>query len=194
MEEKDLIQRFHGTFELMMPILRDAYKGFLSDNPTLLKECIARFKKMHNAVTPFLEKIIAEKEKDQMEKKYVNLVFAFQPIALAIENLIARMLVKVETNIPFSEISINEIKSLLEIAYVQFRNVNDYMLTKNPTLKNSVITSKEKVFQLAIDYKFVHQNRLISGTCMPMASYLYIDFVHALKRISNGLAEFVEMV
>jgi Na+/phosphate symporter len=194
MEEDELVQRFYKTFEAIIPILQDVYKGFFADNPVLLKDCLSRFEKMHTAVLPFVEKVIAEKEKDPVEIKYVNLVLAFQPIALAIQSLINKMLIKVGSNILFSDKAVKEIKSLLEITYVQFRDAKDYVLTKNPHLKDNVLEGKEKLIEIATDYDVVHQNRLIAGVCMPKASYLYIDFTHALKRISRGLADFAERV
>ncbi|MCX5812211.1 MAG: hypothetical protein NT178_06670 [Proteobacteria bacterium] len=192
MEEKDLIQRFHKTFEAIIPILQDVYKGFFANNPTLLKECSSKFEKMHTAILPFVEKVFAEKEKDPIEKRYVNLVLAFQPIALAIDNLITKMLVKVESDILFSDKAVKEIKSLLEITYGQCRDTKDYVITGNPHLKDNVLEAKEKLIELVINYDIVHQNRLIAGVCMPKSSYLYIDFTHCLKRIARGLADFIE--
>ena len=194
MEEKDLIQRFYKTFEAIIPILQDVYKGFFANNPVLLKECSSKFEKMHTAVLPFVEKVFAEKEKDPIEKIYVNLVLAFQPIVLAIDSLINKMLVKVESDILFSDKAIKEIKSLLEITYGQCRDTKDYVLTKNPHLKENVLAAKERLAELVAEYDIVHQNRLITGVCMPKASYLYIDFTHSLKRIARGLADFVEKV
>lgn len=194
MTEQELVQRFVGTFEAMKPILQDSYKGFFTNNPALLKNCTERFNKMHKTVLPYMEKLFAEKEKDAVELKYVNLVLAFQPIALAIDNLISKMLVKVESNILFSDKAVNEIKTLLQIAYDQCRDTKDYLLTKNPNLKENVIAAKEKLTALVIDYDVIHQNRLIAGVCMPKASYLYIDFTHSIRRISKGLADFAEKI
>jgi Na+/phosphate symporter len=194
MEEKELNERFYKTFEAIIPILQDVYKGFFADNRTLLKECLSKFENMHAAILPFVEKIFAEKEKDEIEIRYVNLVLAFQPIALAITSLINKMLIKVESNVLFSDKAVKEIRSLLEITYVQFRDAKDYVTTKNSHLKDSVITAKEKLIELVNDYDTIHQNRLITGVCMPKASYLYIDFTHALKRIAMGIADFVEKV
>ncbi len=191
MEEKDLMQGFHGTFEALTPILENVYKGFVANNPTTIKECLNNFEQTLNAKLPFVEKIITEKEKDSVEKKFVNLVLAFQPVALAIDNLIAKMLVKAEAKILFSEKATREIKTLLHITYSQFRDAKDYIATQNPNLKDNVIASKEKLVELVTDYDIVHQNRLITGICMPKASYLYIDITDSLKRISRGLVDFV---
>ncbi len=192
MDENELTQRFYKTFEALMPILQDVYKGFFANNPTLLKECLSKFQKMHSSVLPFVEKVISEKEKDPIEKKYVALLLSFQPVALAIDNLVNRMLDKVQNNVLFGDKAVKEIKTLLDITYGQCRDAKDYFLTRNPHLKHNVITAKEKLMELVIEFDIVHQNRLITGVCMPKASYLYIDFTHSLKRISKGLADLVE--
>jgi Na+/phosphate symporter len=194
MEEKELVQRFHTTFDAVLPILENVYKGFFTSNPALLKECLSNFEGMLTANLPFVEKVITEKEKDPIEKKYVNLVLSLQTIALAIDNLITKMLVKAESKILFSDKAVKEIKSLLEITYGQFRDAKDYVLTKNQHLKHNVLTAKEELVELVINYNVVHQNRLITGICMPKASYLYIDITSSLKRIARGIADFTEKV
>jgi len=192
MEEKELMQGFHETFEAITPILENVYKGFVSNNPTLIKECLSNFENTLEAKLPFVEKIITEKEKDPIEKKFVNMVLAFQPIALAIDNLIAKMFVKAEAGVLFSEKATKEIKDLLHINYGQFRDTKDFIQTQNPNLKHNVSAAKEKLINLAADYDVVHQNRLITGICMPKASYLYIDITDSLKRVAKGLADFIE--
>ena len=170
------------------------YKGFFANNSTILKKCLSDFENILIANLPFVEKIVTEKEKDPVEIKYVNQVISLQVIALALDNLIAKMLVKAESATLFSDKATKEIKSLLEITYSQFKDTKDYILTKNPILKQNVLTAKEKLIDLVTDYDVVHQNRLITGICMPKASYLYIDMTSSLKRIARGIADFTEKV
>ena len=42
------------------------------------------------------------------------------------------------------------------------------------------------------DFEIIHQNRLITGVCMPKASYLYIDMTDSLKRMAKELAAFAD--
>ena len=194
MEEKELTKGFLETFEALTPILEKVYKGFVANNHALIKESLDNFHKTLNAKLPFVEKIITEKDKGPVEKKFVNMILAFQAVALAIDNLVKKMLVKAEAKILFSEKATSEIKTLLHIAYNLFRDAKDYISTQNPVLKNNIHEAKEKLVELVADYDVVHQNRLITGICMPKASYLYIDITDSLKRISRGLVDFVEKV
>lgn len=194
MEEKELNQRFHNMFEKMTPILEDMKKGFFTQNDTILKESEKRFREILKSALPFAEKLIEEKEKDEMEKRYVNLILPVQMTALALENLIEKMHIKVESHILFSEKALNEIKELFAVMQSQFIDTKDYILTKNPHLKNNIRSGKEKIIRMANEYALVHEQRLITGVCMPKASYLYIDITDSLKRITRRLVDFAERV
>lgn len=194
MEEKELNQRFHNMFEKMTPILEDMKKGFFTQNNTILKESEKRFREILKSALPFAEKLIEEKEKDEVEKRYVNLVLPVQMTALALENLIEKMHIKVESHILFSEKALNEIKELFAVMESLFIDTKDYILTQNPHLKNNIKSGKEKIIRMANEYALVHEQRLITGICMPKASYLYIDITDSLKRIARRLVDFAEKV
>jgi Na+/phosphate symporter len=94
----------------------------------------------------------------------------------------------------FSEKALAEIKELYVILEEQFRNTRDYIATKNPVLKAEINAGRERIFKTIDEYAVIHQGRLITGVCMPQASYLYLDIVDSIKRISRGLIDFVEKV
>jgi Na+/phosphate symporter len=194
MEEKELTQRFFNMFEKITPIIEGIKKGFFTQHAATLKECEKRFRDILKAELPFAEKLIEEKGKNEIEKKYVNLVLSVQITALALENLIDKMYIKVESHILFSEKALNEIKELFTTMQSQFIDIKDYILTKNPHLKNNIKSGKETIVSMANEYALVHERRLITGICMPKASYLYIDITDSLKRIAKGLIDFAEKV
>ncbi len=194
MEEKHLTHKFYEMFEKTMPVLEDVKKGFFTENIKTLKECETKFKDILKAGLPFIEKMIEEKEKDEVEIKYLNLIPPMQTTASAMENLIEKMEIKIESHILFSEKALNEIKELFTAMQAQLQDTKDYALTKNPNLKDNIKAGKEKLIKLANDYAIIHEQRLIAGVCMPKASYLYIDMTDSLKRIAWGLAHFAGKV
>ncbi len=194
MEQKELMRRFQEVFEEAIPILEELKKGFLTQKLTLIQDCEMKFGALIISRLPDAEKIIGEKEKDEAEKKYVALLPTFQTIAIAFENLMYKMEAKVRSNILFSHKALSEIQELYGVMLEQFRDTRDYVVTKNPSLKASIKTHMEKTFKLLEEFSIVHQNRLITGICMPQASYLYLDITESLKRISRGLIDFAEKV
>jgi Na+/phosphate symporter len=194
MEEKELTQQFQEVFEITLPILESARKAFLTDKDAVLKENLESFRKMMRNRVTNVEKIFSEKEKDAVERRYINLVPPAQAIALGLENLLHKMETKVRWHILFSEKALMEIRNLYGIMESQLRNTKDYLITRNPHLLSAVRDGMEHMTKVADEYSVIHQERLISGICVPEASYLYIDMTDSFKRITKALVEFAEKV
>ncbi len=194
MDEKELTQRFRDVFESATPVLEDLQRGFFSQNARIIQDCEKRFGDILISRVPYVQKIIGEKQKTEADMTYVRLLPALQTIALAIENLMYKMESKLVSNILFSEKALLEIRSLYSLMQEQFRDTKDYVITKNPALKDAIRMHMENMFRMIEELAVVHQNRLITGICMPQASYLYLDITDSLKRISRGLVDFVNKV
>jgi Na+/phosphate symporter len=194
MEEKRLVEKFNDEFVKVIPILDSIKKGFLTQNLATVKKDKEQFRAMLKSRAASIMKIIEEKDKTELQKQYLNLIPAFQTIGLALENLFSKMETKVELKILFSEKALAEIKELYTILEKQFRDARDYIATKNPVLKAEIKAGWEQIFKTIDEYAVIHQGRLITGVCMPQASYLYLDIVDSIKRISRGLIDFVEKV
>ncbi|MDD5009483.1 MAG: hypothetical protein PHC68_13925 [Syntrophorhabdaceae bacterium] len=194
MEERELLQRFHEVLETTLPVIENAYKGFVTQKPALLKESKEKFKSILASRLSYVEKIIEDKEKDEFEKKFVALLPPFQTVGIAIQNVISNMEIKVEAHVLFSQKGLDEIKELLTMSHELVRDVRDYTLTKNPNLLIKIKEVKEKIIKTINEFSNIHQNRLITGVCMPKASYLYLDITDSIKRIARGLADFAEKV
>lgn len=194
MDERELTNKFCSIFDETLPILNSIYKGFVSHKINVLRESRLKFREVLKKQLPFSQKLIEDKEKDEIEKKYVNLVPHLQRVALAIDNLVDKMEIKVETRLLFSQKALDEIKQLMIAVGVEFTDVKDYCMTKNPILKEQIKVDMENIRKLIDDFEIIHQNRLITGVCMPQASYLYIDMTDSLKRIAKELAVFADKV
>jgi phosphate:Na+ symporter len=192
MEERELTNRFCSIFDETLPILNTIYKGFVGHKLNVLRESRVKFREVLKKQLPFSQKLIEDKDKDELEKKYVNLVPHLQRVALAIDNLIDKMEIKVETRVLFSQKAIDELKQLMVAVGTEFTDVRDYCLTKNPVLKEQIRMDMEKIRKMIDELEIIHQNRLITGVCMPQASYLFIDMTDSLKRIAKELSVFAD--
>jgi Na+/phosphate symporter len=192
MEEKEMVQRFYGSFEYLEQMLGDIKQGFFTQKLDFLKECKTKLKEEIKERASFAEKVVAEKDKDTVHKKYIGLLVSFQDIVLSFDALINKMKKKIDTNVLFTNKAMTEIKDLFSIVHLQLTDTKDYIATKNQHLKKAIKTSNEKMIELSERYNLVHQQRLITGVCMPKASYFYIDISQSLKRLSKALTDFSE--
>jgi Na+/phosphate symporter len=190
MEEREITDRINKLFEETVPILHNIYKGFAFQKIDLLKESQLKFRESLKKRLPGIEKLVEDKDKDEVEKRFVIALPHLQRVALALDNLVDKMEAKVKNNVLFNQKALDEIKQIMVAVGAEFTDVKDYCMTKNPHLKKQIRTDIEKVAKMIDDFDVIHQNRLISGVCAPQASYLYIDMTDSLKRMARELLAF----
>jgi Na+/phosphate symporter len=194
MEEQELTSRYCSLFEETLPILTTIYNGFAGQKLNLLKESRSKFRGVWKNRLPVVEKLVEDKDKNEVEKSFVGALPHLQRVALAIDNLIDKMEVKIETRTLFSQKALDEIKQFMVAVGAEFTDVKDYCMTKNPILKEQIRVDVEKIRKMIDEFEMIHQNRLITGVCMPQASYLYIDMTDSLKRMAKELAVFADKI
>jgi Na+/phosphate symporter len=194
MEERELTQGFHELFEEIIPLFEQIRKSFFAEKREALRQGREKFSEILKSRVQLTASILEKRNKDEIEKRFTGLVADFQRVSFAMENLINKMEAKVELRILFSEKALMEIKELFTMIDAQLRDTKDYLLTKNVHLKKDVKEEMHKIITLADDNGVVHQQRLITGICMPQASYLYLDMVDSFKRIAHSLGEFADKI
>jgi Na+/phosphate symporter len=192
MEQKELVQRLHEMFKEMLLVLESMRQGFLAGDQTPLIEAEARLTRILTSNLPFTQELSKKEAKDEVEKKYLNLLPSLQLMAITIRNLINECKKKIESNLLFTDKAINEIKALFTLIQTQFEDATDYILTMNSHLSMHIRTGMENVFESADDFVAAHQVRLITGVCMPKASYSYVAMVDLIKGVSRELTSFSE--
>jgi Na+/phosphate symporter len=190
MEQQEITERVHRLLEETVPVLRNIYRGFVNERIDLLKESRVQFGELVKKRVPGIEKLTQDRDKTEAVKKFITALPHLQRVGLAIHNLIDKMEIKADKKVLFSPKASDEMKQLMEAVGAVYNDVKDYYLTKNPILREQIQVDIEKVRQLADDFDLVHRNRLITGVCIPQASYLYVDMTDSLKRIARELARF----
>lgn len=192
MEEKEFTQRLYNMFDATIPALESIEKGFVTQNQTILRQGETQFVEILSSNLSFAEKIITETQKNEVDKKFLNLLVPLQKIALAMRSLMAKEKMILLRDVVFGLRAITEITELLRVMKTQFRDTRDLIITRNPTLKENIKSGMENISEMADKYVLMHEERLITGVCMPKASYLYLDIIGSIKRIAKELVGFSE--
>jgi Na+/phosphate symporter len=192
MEEKELNQKLYDMFKEMLLVLEHAKVGFFTQNQTILTEAETKLTAILTSNLPFTEELVKKQTKNDAEKKYVNLLPQLQLMAVHIRNLIDEKKKKIESHLLFTDKAMNEIRELYTLLQGQFQDATDYILTKNSHLRMHIKTGMESLFKKADEYVTGHETRLITGICMPKASYSYLAIVDSMKTVSGELASFSE--
>jgi Na+/phosphate symporter len=183
-EIKKLLKEMHfmgSNAENCMSLLQTA---FIYNSSKPLKDCseiVQSIIKMEGELT----KKITELARTTPDlKPYVSIPVHFLRIGENIKKLSELIDQKIKDNILFSDKAISEITFLLERLIDILRPSSDIILAKNIILKKYVEESESDIIKRATEYATLHEDRLIEGSCLPVASSIYIHMLDAIKNIS----------
>ncbi len=194
MEEKELTKWLHEMFQATIPALENIERGFVTQNQTMLQQGETQFVEILTSNLAFAEKIITEKQKNEVDKKFLSQLVPLQEIALAMRSLIAKKKTILLRDVIFGVKAITEIAELLTVMKTQFRDTRDLIITKNPILRENIKSGMERITGMTDEFAAAHEGRLITGACMPKASYLYLDIIGSIKRIAQELVSLSEKI
>jgi Na+/phosphate symporter len=185
-------QEYQGTLQQILAsvsvTMDDVKRCLYSDDRSCLTRAQNEFKEMLFAALPLINSVMAQEEKNELEKRLLMLVPSLQRIAQAMDTILVRTKTKCESAILFTDKGMGELMQVVSSVGELARDTRDVFATGNPHLKSHARTEMEKVTRMADDFALQHQQRLIIGMCTPRASYLYVDMIDALKRIARELA------
>ncbi len=127
-----------------------------------------------------------------LEQKFLAALPSLQMLGIEIGDLLGASTIKVDSNIPFTDKALKEIKDVILGTQGLARDTKDFFLTKNPHLGQQIQSDLSKLYKMADDFSAEHQDRLIKGLCSPKASYLYLQMMGSLKRTMRQLASLLE--
>jgi len=194
MDDKDLAQRLYNMLDEALKSFEFISEGFLAQNKDMLEKGESQFIDILSKNLEFAEGIVREGKKNEVDEKFLTLIIPLQEIALAVRNLISKEKAILERNVIFSMKAVMEITELFNAMKKQFIDTKDYILTKNPALKESIANTKEKIIKMVDEYASMHQERLITGFFGVKASYLYLSLLGSFKTVAKELVDFSQMV
>lgn len=194
MNEKELNQLLYDMLDEALKSIEDISEGFITQDKKKIEKGEAQFLRILSSNLEVAENILHESKKGAAEQKFLSLIIPLQEIALAVRNLISKEKAILERNVIFSVRAIMEITELFKAMKTQLTNVKDYILTKNPTLKENAQKDKERIIMMVDDFAAIHKERLIAGQFGIKASYLYLSLIGSFKTIAKELVEFLEKI
>ena len=158
--------------------------AFIYHNAKLLMECkvkIAAVKKSSTSLRGDMEQTFSN---NPDIKPYVPIPAHITRIGTDIEKLSECIDRKISENILFSDKAVKETIFLLQRLNEILTPTADIVLARNTFLSAYVEESQAGVGKMAIEYATLHEERLIKGVCLPVASSLYITMLDAIKSIA----------
>jgi hypothetical protein len=163
--------------------------AFIYHNAKLLQECkvkIAAVKESSASLRGDMEQTVC---KNPDMKPYVTIPSHLTRIGTEIEKLSECIDKKISENILFSDKAVKETIFLLQRLNEILTPTADIVLARNTFLSMYVEESQAGVGKMATEYATLHEERLIKGVCLPVASSIYINMLDAIKSIAWNAKE-----
>ncbi len=183
-EIKNILNRLHDfTIDAEDCIfqLQTAFIYSRSEPLSELKAKINRIKSEEITMTKQLTEIAGNNLDTQ---KYVAVPGHLSTMAANIEKVSELIDDKNKDRILFSDKAVNEFMFLLQRLSEIVRPVADILLARNVFLSQYVQESQAGFEKTAHEYATFHEDRLIRGQCLPIASSMYIGMLDAVKSVA----------
>lgn len=160
-------------------------KKFISNSPEAARECREKIAAI-KAKAPELVKTVEHSEREKEEKEKLKEVTRhFLKICEHLEELADTLHKKAKENILFSDRGVTEVSFLSQTLGDILRATADLILVKNPILIRYVLESESMVERVTIEYATQHEERLVEGLCLPLASPIYLSILDTFKGIAR---------
>ena len=163
--------------------------GFVQHSEVKLKraeELGDEINKDTKELTGFLVGISGEtKEEKGQLKELIAAAGQLQLVGEGLKGMLPLVRNKIKEDILFSNKGVLELKYLFENPRKVLTSAGDALLTGNLVIVKYVMEEGLRLNELGDEYAIEHEDRIISGVCIPKASPLYLNLIDCLSRVNR---------
>ena len=181
---KEIIKKLYHMNQSSVECISFLKNAFVFNSLEILDRCEAKAKEMRRTEKALTGGVIEDAKVDPASRGYVSVPGYIERMADFIEDIACCIRTKIIDGILFSDKAIAETTFLLEKLQDVLRNTSDIILSRNAILREYVIETAAEISKSANDFATMHEDRLIEGLCMPVASPLYLHMLDSIKGIA----------
>lgn len=183
-EAKEVLKTMHDMTDSAEECFYLLQSAFIQDSPEPLKECAVKVERIKIAEPELTRKILEMSRDDESLKPYIAVPAHLVSIADNIQKIAGLISKKIKDSVIFSDKAMTETIYLLQRLGDILRPVSKIILSQYVFLNRYVQESQALLTSRATGYATLHEERLIEGLCLPVASSLYINMLDAVKDIA----------
>ena len=173
-------------------------KGFMANKLEPLAEAIKE-EHLINEMEKILTKSIIDISREDASAENKEYLAIMSQVVATLErmgdeaaNLIERVEIKVVEKLLFSDLGVQEFNEVFNTMKKSVEMMIELLKKRDPALKDKVVDNGYHVKELVERYRKEHFERLVHGTCTPMAANMYfdmLDFTGNLARHSSSIVK-----
>ncbi len=155
--------------------------AFIYNTSKPLQGCKAQAENSRKETDQLSTIITAYAMDDTDLKSYIPVPAHIIRVWKSLEKLSELTAKKIEGNILFSDKAADETIFLLQRLIEILRPTADMILARNTFLSKYIVYSQAGVEKMANEYATLHEDRLITGECMPESASIFVKMLEAIK-------------
>jgi hypothetical protein len=180
----DLLGKIHGASTKAYDCIPLLQTAFTHNSSEPLKDCLGKLNSIKKTEAEATIRIAEMVRDDHTLKPYLSIPQLLLRIGEHIEKLVEIINKKIKEDVLFSDRGISEITFLLQRLAEILKTTSDLLLIRNPALIRHIQESESDLANKALEYATLHEERLIEGLCLPMASPLFLNMLNAIRNIA----------
>ncbi len=186
---KDILISLNEVMSCAEDCVSSMQSAFIYNTPLPLEICRIDTEIIKGEETQ-LEKWVNTVETDGFDlKPYISISVHILKMWENIDKLSILIDKKIKENILFSDRAVNETIFLLQRLVEILRPTADIILARNTFLRTYIMESEAGIKSMAEEYATLHEDRMVTGECLPAASFLYIKVLDSIKSIAWNIRE-----
>lgn len=185
----ELVHKLHTMGTKTGKCLELLQKAFIYSSCESLNSCIDQLAAIRSSEQKLSKEVAAMVRQNKEREAYAEIPRHFLGICDQLEILAETLRKKIDENILFSDRAITEVSFLSQSLMEILKAASDLVLVKNPILVRYVEESEAMVVKATIEYATHHEERLIEGLCLPVASSVFLKMLEAIKEIAREAKE-----
>lgn len=183
-EAKKIIEEMYGLGNRAENCMSSLQTAFIYNSSKPLKDCYEAVDAVKSKEPELTRKVVELTRGNPDLKPYITVPHHLLKIVENIEKLANSIDKKIKDDVLFSDRAVTETTFLLQRLSEILKPAADIILARNVYLNRYVQESEAGIAKRATDYATLHEERLITGECLPVASSLYINMLNAMKNIA----------
>jgi len=181
METKELISKTYELGQSVLDSIESLQRGLIYNNIKMLEDVRANTDRVHSSAEKLTEGFKEEAKTNPLASLYEAVPLHIKDMALKLNSIAETLATKIGQGVLFSDRAIDEINFLFEKLKDIISNANDMILARNNIIAGYIKEAEADILRIANDFQTKHEERLIEGLCLPIASPLYLSIVDAVK-------------
>lgn len=177
-----------------------ALQAFFTEDEKLMEKVFEEEKiinQLNRDITHYLVKLSNSNLSEKDELRTTNLyhtVSDIERIGDHSENLVELAQYRLEHNLSFSNIALDELKGMVEKINSMISDVITSLETDNIALARTINEKEEEIDEMEENYRDEHIHRLNKRLCQPSSGVIFLDILSNLERIADHAANISKTV